>query len=563
MEAPSFDAFLEDAYAVQLRRDPELVTELGLADSLGMDNGQLTNVSDAYQLQTYDLLEAQLTELRSFDRTSLTAEQQLSYDLFEWYLEDLLAGKPYRFYRHPVRQVLGVHTQLIELMTDRHPVATVEDGEDYVARLRQFPSKVDQLLDWLELQGEEGIVMPRFAIDNVIWQLNQFVDRSPERTTLYTTFVDKLDTTASIGEDEATRLSEEVLTAIAEDAQPAYGRLRDYFQALRPSAPAEGGLSRLPGGAEAYAYALGHYTTTDLTAEEIHQLGLDEVARIQSELDAAFEALGIRDGSLGDRIGRVAVQGGTVPSGQVLDGYGALIDEAQRALDPLFNARPQAEVVVKPFDVAGPAYYVGPSFDGSRPGTFYVGVGGSGWNFAMPTLAYHEAVPGHHFQVALAQELDHLPTFRRATNYGAYAEGWALYAELLAWEADWYDGDPYGNVGRLQSELFRAARLVVDTGIHAKGWTRDEAIAYMVENVGHSNGQARIEVERYILWPGQATSYKVGMLELLALRDEFKAARGDNFDIREFHDVVLLEGPMPLEILGEVVHHAAAGSNSP
>jgi uncharacterized protein (DUF885 family) len=518
-----------------------------------MDNNRLTDVSPAYEAETYAWFADTLAALRDFDRAALTPEQQLSYDIFAWYLEDKLAGEPYRFHNHPVKQILGVHEMLLEFMTDRHPVATLADAEGYVARLQQFPEKVDDLIAWLDLQADEEIFLPKFAVRNVIWQLGQFVDRAPERTALYTTFVEKLEAAETITPDDRQRLADAALEAMTADAQPAYDRLRTYFKVMIPKASEECGLASVPGGDGAYAYALHHHTTTDLTADEIHALGLQEVARIQAEMDVIFDDLDITGASMADKIGEVAVRAGSVPAGEVLATYSTLIDEAEASLDPLFNVRPTADVVVRAFDVAGPAYYVSPSLDGARPGTFYVGVGGSGWRFAMPTLAYHEAVPGHHFQIALAQEMTGLPLFRRVEHYTAYAEGWALYAERLAWEAGWYDGDPHGDIGRLQGELFRAARPVVDTGIHDHGWTRDEAVAYMVETVGHSVRQAELEVERYILWPGQATSYKVGMLRMLALRQQVETALGDDFDLKAFHRVILLEGAMPFEILERLV----------
>lgn len=545
----SFDAFLEDAYTSYLKRDPEWVTELGLVETLGMDNSRLTDVSAEYEAQTYAWFAETLTALRDFDREVLTPEQQLSYDIFAWYLEDKLAGEPYRFHNHPVKQVLGIHEMLLEFMTDRHPVATMADAEGYVARLQQFPEKVDQLIAWLDLQAARGIVLPKFAVRNVIWQLGQFVDRAPERTELYTTFVEKLEATGEITPEDRERLTGAALDAITEDAQPAYDKLRTYFRGIVSTAPAEGGLARMPDGAAAYAYALHHHTTTDLTAAEIHELGLQEVTRIQAEMDVIFDDLNITGNSVADKIGEVAMRAGSVPAGEVLATYRTFIDEAEASLDPLFDVQPTSEVVIQALDVAGPAYYVSPSLDGARPGTFYVGVGGSGWRFAMPTLAYHEAVPGHHFQIALAQEMTSLPLFRRVEHQAAYAEGWALYAERLAWEAGWYADDPYGDVGRLQAELFRAARLVVDTGIHDQMWTREQAIAYMMDNVGHVEGQASLEVERYILWPGQATSYKIGLEEMLRLRQQVEEALGDDFDLKAFHRLILLNGAMPLEIL--------------
>ncbi|MCJ7548181.1 MAG: DUF885 domain-containing protein [Anaerolineae bacterium] len=549
----SFDAFVEQAYVAQVERDPELVTEYGLAESLGMDNSRLTDLSDAYQLETFALHENQQAALHRFDRAALSPEQQLTYDLFAWQLEDSLAGRSYRFYNHPVKQVLGVHEQLLELMTDRHPMRVPRDAEDYVARLERFRVKIDQLLLWLEAQHALGIVMPAFAIRNVIWQMDQFVELPAEKTELYTVFAQKLDEVDGLDDGARAALLDRARMAIREVAQPAYRKLQEHFRGLQADAPPEGGLYGLSEGAAAYAYALRHHTTTDLTADEIHALGLEEVTRIQAEMARALDALGIEDGDLAGRIGQVAMQSGSVSAVQVLDVYTQLIGDANRNLAPWFETGPQAQVVMASFEYGGAAYYVPPSLDGSRPGMFYVGVGAPSWRFSMPTLAYHEAVPGHHLQLALAQELAGLPTFRRTAVHTAYAEGWALYAERLAWEAGWYAQDPYGNIGRLQAELFRAARLVVDTGIHAQGWTRQEAVDYMIEEGGQPPARAGNEVERYILWPGQATAYKVGMLKMMDLREKAETALADDFDICEFHSRLLMEGSLPLSILDERV----------
>jgi len=265
---------------------------------------------------------------------------------------------------------------------------------------------------------------------------------------------------------------------------------------------------------------------------------------------------------LGKKMYQVGLQSGMMPlytdddHQAVVDDYQALIDRADQNLSDLFDIRPKAGVVVVPIDApnAPGAYYVSPALDGSRPGMFYVNLAGSGVpRYGMPTLAHHEAIPGHHFQIAIQQELADIPTFRTGINYTAYAEGWALYAEYLAWEAGFYADDPYGNLGRLQSELFRAVRLVVDTGIHAMGWSREQAIDYMVENVGYPEDIVTVEVERYIVMPGQATAYKVGMLIILELHQRVMQALGDDFDITEFHNLLLANGAMPLEILERVI----------
>jgi uncharacterized protein (DUF885 family) len=328
------------------------------------------------------------------------------------------------------------------------------------------------------------------------------------------------------------------------------------------SADNDDGFWKHPDGDAAYAYWLRHHTTLDLTADEIHELGLLEVARIQVEMEDLFTELGITGDNLDMKMNQVTFYGGAMPlrtnddRQAVLDEYQALIDHAEQNLSDLFDLRPKADVVVEPVYApnAPGAYYVSPSLDGSRPGMFYVNM--TTVNVArhgMPTLAYHEAIPGHHFQIAIQQELTGIPSFRTGINYTSYAEGWALYAEYLAWEVGFYEDDPYGNLGRLQSELFRAARLVVDTGIHAKGWSREEAIDYMVEIVGYSRTDMTREVERYIVWPGQATAYKIGMLKILELRERAMQALGDDFDIKEFHNLILGNGAMPLEILERVV----------
>ncbi|HEY43033.1 MAG TPA: DUF885 domain-containing protein [Anaerolineae bacterium] len=558
----TFDNFLEEAYFAQITRDPELISELGLAQVFGMDNSRLTDVSDAYQLETYQLLQDQLDTLRTYDRVQLTAGQQLSYDLFEWYLDDLLRGKEFRFYDYPVNQTLGVQNSLIEFMTDRHPLHNFEDAQDYVSRLEGFTTKFDQLMEWLQIQEAQGITPPRFVIQHVLSQLDWYRSQEADDSALYTEFVAKLSNLSGISSEQRSELSRDAARAIEGNVFPAYEKLHDYFEHLLEIADTDDGFWKHPDGNAAYAYWLRHHTTLDMNADEIYELGLQEVTRIQTEMESIFTELGITGENLAMKMNQVTFYGGTLPlytdadRQAVLDEYQALIDRADQNLSGLFDLRPRADVVVVPVYApnAPGAYYVSPSLDGSRPGMFYVNVASN--NIArhgMPTLAYHEAIPGHHFQIAIQMELTGIPTFRTGVNYTSYAEGWALYAEYLAWEAGFYDDDPYGNLGRLQSELFRAARLVVDTGIHSKGWSREQAIDYMVENVGYSRSYITSEVERYIVWPGQATAYKIGMLKILELRERAAQALGEDFDLKEFHNLILGNGAMPLEILEWVV----------
>jgi uncharacterized protein (DUF885 family) len=568
----TFNDFLEEAFFAQITRDPELISELGLARVFGMDNSQLTNVSDAYQLEAYELFQDQLDTLHTYDRAELTADQQLSYDLFEWYLDDLLRGKAYRFYDYPVNQSLGVQNILIEFMTYRHPLHNLEDAQDYISRLEGFTEKFDQLIEWLEIQEDQRITPPTFVIERVLRQVDWYRSHDAEDFPLYTEFVAKLSDLSDISSEQMSELSLEAAQAIEGSVLPAYDKLHTYFENLLESSDNDDGFWKHPDGDSAYAYWLRHHTTLDLTADEIHELGVQEVARIQAEMEDLFAELGITGDNLAMKMNQVTFYGGSMSlrtdddRQAVLDEYEVLIDHAEQNLSDLFDLRPRAEVVVEPVYApnAPGAYYVSPSLDGSRPGMFYVNVSGVNVaRYGMPTLTYHEAIPGHHFQIAIQLELTGIPTFRTGVNYTSFAEGWALYAEHLAWEIGFYEDDPYGNLGRLQSELFRAARLVVDTGIHSKGWSREEAIDYMVDNVGYSRTEMTSEVERYIVWPGQATAYKIGMIKILELRERAAQALGDDFDIKEFHNLILGSGAMPLEILEWVIDNYIAERLSP
>jgi uncharacterized protein (DUF885 family) len=550
-----FDDFLDEAALAQIRRDPETISKLGLDPFLGMGNDQLTNISHAYQLETYALLQAQLDTLHSYDRAALDPQRQLSYDLFEWDLEDRLRGQEFRFYDYPVSQFLGVHTALLDFMIRYHPIANLQDAQGYVSRLKQFTTKMDQLVEWLELQQAEGITPPCFVVEQVLGQIAPVLNAAPRESALYTVFVDKVSALGDVSKEQKSQLHQDTAQAIEQHVVPAYQKLHDYLKDLAKIAGSDDGFWQHPGGAAAYDYWLQHHTTSDMTADQVHALGLQEVARIQAEIEAILAELEVEGHNLAEKMAVVADLSGLVERQDLVDEYQALLDHAEQNLSDFFATWPQADVVVVSFEDPHHAngYYVDPALDGSRPGTFYANLARDTFRYTMPTLAYHEAIPGHHLQGAIQQQLHDLPVFRQANFYTAYSEGWALYAERLAWEAGFYEDDPYGNLGRLQDELFRAARLVVDTGLHAKGWTREQAITYMMENVGFSEAEVTAEVERYVVWPGQATAYKVGMLKILALRQRARETLGEAFDIKEFHDVVLTNGAMPLEILERVV----------
>ena len=353
--------------------------------------------------------------------------------------------------------------------------------------------------------------------------------------------------------------------ALGKSVVPAYQALAAYLESLRPKATRNDGVWALPDGDRFYQYAIESNTTTRMGADEIHALGLAEVARIGSEMDRILSDAGYAEGTRNERMQKL----GASPAqrypdtdagrAQILADYEAIIKEISAGLDPWFGIKPKAGVVVVRVPTfaektAPGAYYNPPPLDGSKPGRFYANLGdvGETLKYGMRTLAYHEAVPGHHLQIAIAQQIEGLPFFRKLVPFTAYLEGWALYAEQLAWEAG-FEKNPLDNLGRLQSEMFRAVRLVVDTGLHSKRWTREQAIEYMVANTGMPESAVVVEIERYIVAPGQALAYKVGMLKILELRERAKKALGSRFDIREFHDEVLKSGAMPLSILERVI----------
>jgi uncharacterized protein (DUF885 family) len=550
----SLDDFFEESYKQLLLRNPEKLTALGIAGWYGLRNDQLNDLSESFIRQTQELEAAILDLLRSYDRDQLTAEQQISYDVYEWYLDDLVRGHAFTYHNYPVHHFIGSYQdELIRLLTELHPLANRQDAEDYLSRLAQVDDQVGQLLVGLEKREEIGVIPPKFIVDMTLRDLRDLSRSGARATPFYTAFDKALTAQEGIGDADREALLAEAEEAIDGSVIPAFAALVEYFEHLQSVATPDAGAWKLPNGDAYYAYLLRNQTSTGLTPEEIHQLGLAEVARIQAEIRGLSGQLGYSsDMSMDELVARVAEDGGyhnvegQAGKDSLLNAYRALLDEADQRLDLAFDTRPEADVVVVGDPgFGGGGYYVSASMDGTRPGAFHTGVGGS-WvpKFNMPTIAYHEAIPGHHFQMAIAQEAD-LPTFRNDLFFNGYGEGWALYAERLASELGLYDDDPYGDLGRLHLELLRAVRLVVDTGIHAEHWTRDEANAYMDDVMG---GWTH-EVERYVVMPAQATGYKVGMLRILELRQQAMDQLGDDFDLKAFHRVVLGNGSMPLDLL--------------
>lgn len=417
------------------------------------------------------------------------------------------------------------------------------------------------MIEGLEHRQQLGIVPPRFVIDHVLREMSELVAPAPREMVLYTHFADTTAQIEGLDPDRREALLTELATRIEDTVVPAYARLIAFFERQREIATTDDGVWKLPDGEAFYNWALRHHTTTDLTADEIHRLGLAEVDRIQREMKAILEAEGYPTDDLAATMNalneeeRFLYPDTDAGREQILADYQAVIDEIDAGLDGLFDVRPTVGVEVHRVpefrqETAPGAYYNTPPFDGSKPGIFYANLRDVKEipKFGMRTLAYHEAIPGHHFQLALAQNITGVPFFRKVVPFTAYSEGWALYAERVAAEHG-FQSDPYDRLGYLTAEIFRAVRLVVDTGIHAKRWTREEALDYMLANTGMPRGDVVAEIERYIVNPGQACAYKVGQLKILELRQRAERRMGDAFDIREFHNVVLLDGALPLSIL--------------
>ena len=547
-----FDTFLDQSYRALVARYPEKITELGMADQFGVHNDKLNDLSDVYIRETQKLESATLAQLRLYNRAQLSSAQQLSYDVYAWYLEDQVRGHAFMYADYPLSPVIiSYHTNLTQFFTDIHPIRNLTDAQDYVTRLGQVKRQVDQMLDGMKRRQDAGVILPKFYFPIVLRELRTTALNLPRATPFYTTFQGKVNALKNVSDGEKENLLKDAEKQIEASVIPAFRAMVQFMEEQEKIATNDAGVWKFSNGTEYYTYALRRQTTTELTAEQIHDLGLREVTRLQSEIRTIAKELGYpTNASISDIIGRAARDSGVLQNEQIVKGYEAIIQDTENYIAPVFDLKPKAKVIV----IGGPTggYYIAAAIDGSRPGAFYAATQGTQYKFNMPSLAYHEAIPGHHTQIAIAQELN-LPFFRNDVGFNGYVEGWALYAERLMWELGAYKNNPYGNIGRLQYELMRAARLVVDTGINTKKWSYDQAINYLLAEAGLSRGTAESEVARYICWAGQATSYKIGMTQILELRQKAKDKLGDRFDLKEFHNVVLSNGSMPLAILERVV----------
>lgn len=568
----NINIFFARAFLQVALESPEMLSSIHVLEQFGIKghNAELDDESQAAGDRLFAHMKDSRQVLLTYADEDLNEGDRMSKRIALDLMDTMLELEQYRYHNYPVNQLFGVQNGFPSFMQSTHQVHSVRDAEDYVARLSQVGRKFDQVLDGLRHREELGILPPQFVVTKVLEEMRNFVATPAEEGILMVSLTDKMKE-ADLRLADQQRIALEARAQIENTVYPAYGRLISYFEVLDDKVSENNGVWALPDGDNFYRLAMHLFTTTDYTPGFLHDFGLAEVDRIQSEILDILAAEGW-DVSQGFQAAiselaenpRFYYSDSVEGRGQILADYQAILDEISAGLEPYFDVVPEAGLEVKRIpefkEKTSPgAYYEQPAMDGSRPGAFYANLYDikATPRYSMRTLAYHEGVPGHHFQLAIAQQQKELPFFRRIIPSVAYSEGWALYAERLAWELGFQD-DPYDNIGRLQAELFRAVRLVVDTGIHHKRWNREQAIEYMISNTGMAQSDVVAEIERYFVMPGQALAYKVGMTKLLELRDLARTELGDKFDIRKFHNVVLTNGSVPLDILEDIVRRYIA-----
>lgn len=563
-ESEKANKLFEDIFMENVMRSPMYQSYLGIKE----DQDKWDDISEAAAEEELALQKEHLEQLKAIDESKLNEQTKISWMLMKQKLENEIADYKWRHHNYPVNQMFGMHSSVASLLINQHGISELDDAQDYIARLNGLPGLFDQLAENLELRAEKGIIAPKFVYPYVISDSKNIITGAPfddgEPSALWKDFTSKVEK-LELEESQREELLASAEKAMLESVKPAYEGLITAVEGIAEQATTKDGAWKFPDGEAFYNNALKRTTTTDLTAEEIHEIGLSEMERIHEEMRGIMEEVGF-EGTLQEffvhmRNSEEFVYPNTEEGRKrYLDEATAYIDNMRGRLDELFIKKPKADLIVKavePFreKSAGKAFYQQPSMDGTRPGTYYANLYDMA---AMPTyqmeaLAYHEGIPGHHMQIAIQQELEGIPKFRRFGRYTAYSEGWGLYTEKLPKEIGLYK-DPYSDFGRLAMELWRAVRLVVDTGIHDKKWTREEGIDFYVTNTPNAKSDAVKMVERHIVMPSQATAYKIGMNKILELREKAKSELGDKFDIREFHDVVLGSGPVPLNILEQFVN---------
>ena len=570
-ETVALNAWFEVKFQESVDRSPMTKTFLGYKDE---DYSRWDDPSIANDELELDIQRAMVAEMKNtFIFEKLDEQAQLSWRIAEYQLERAEANWPFRYHSYAFNQMFGAQSRIPAFLINQHRVASVDDAEAYIERLNGVEAYLGGIVAISEESARQGIQPPAFVYDYVLTDARNVITGYPFEGTpadpspLYDDFrgkVQALIDNETITQAAGTNLKVEASEALLDSVGPAFENLVTVLEGQLAVASDDDGVWKLPDGEAYYTTRLAAQTTTNMTASEIHDLGLAETERIHNEMRAIMETVEF-EGTLQEFFEFMRTdeqfylpnteEGRT----EYIDGAKAYIAGMEARLDEVFIRFPKADMIVKavePFRErsAGKAFYQRPSADGSRPGTYYANLYRMEDmpTYQMEALAYHEGTPGHHMQIAIQQELEGIPSFRKFSGVTAYSEGWGLYSEYFPKEMGFYE-DPYSDFGRLAMELWRAARLVVDTGLHDKQWTREEAVQWLLDNTPNPENDARKAIDRYIVLPGQATAYKIGMNKILDLRAKAEAELGEAYDIREFHDVVLKNGPVPLAILEENV----------
>ena len=549
----TIDEFFGEFTDDWVRYNPQLATRTRYFAGEEQDRleRQITPLTTEWRKGQIDRARRGLAELRKFNRSRMTEIQRVSADFLEWQLNIIVRGDQYSDFRLPLNQLQGANVRLVTLFAVARPLQTERDAENYVAALGQVQMRMDEAVAEARRIAGRGIIPPKFILQATIKQMQSFIDPAPAQNPFVAALAQKMAAIKSMPDAKREQLRAAAEKIVSEQVYPAWRRAIDLLQSQAVKATDDAGLWRFKGGLEVYAYFLRESTTTDLTPDQIHEIGLKRVSEIEKEMDVLLRRLGRTEGSLNERIAKLQEDlrypNPTSEESRelIIRDIEKIMRDAEKRASSIFDKIPQAVLIVQPtprFQEANDsARYGPPTLDGSRPGIFlYPRRPENMTKFGLRTTVYHETVPGHHFQIALQAENKDLPRFRQNIfSSGAFVEGWALYAERLAAECGWYDKDLEGLLGQLEAELFRARRLVVDTGIHVKRWTRQQAIDYGIE---------ASEVERYVVQPGQACSYMIGQLKILELRDKAQKALGEKFSLRLFHNLALETGAVPLDI---------------
>lgn len=565
-ENQTANRLFDEYFMAQVMLSPTYQTYLGIKDN----QHQWDDLSEAAQKKSLALKKQQLINLQTqIDTRLLNPQTLLSYQLFTQSLQNAIEDYQWRYHSYPVNQMHGEHSMVPALLINMHQISNLDDAKDYIARLTATRQFFEQLSEQIVIRAQKNILPPTFVFPHVIRDSRNIISGFPfdsdtqKDSTLLADFKKKIEI-LELQQTEKHALIAAANSALVDHVGPAYRSLIATLESLTPQTDSRDGVWKFPEGDAFYRHALKRTTTTELTPEEIHQIGLSEVTRIHSEMRVIMNDVNF-EGDLNaffqfmrtdKRFYKADTDAGRA---EYLKQATAIIDDMRGKLDASFLTKPKADIEVKAVEAfreksAGKAFYQRPAPDGSRPGRYYANLYRMSDmpTYQMEALAFHEGIPGHHMQLAIAQELQGLPKFRRYGSYTAYTEGWGLYSEFIPKEMGFYK-DPYSDFGRLAMELWRACRLVVDTGIHNKRWSREKAIDYLVDNTPNAHGDIEKAIERYIVLPSQATAYKIGMLKILELREKAKVDLGEKFDLREYHDVVLKNGPLPLGVLEKKV----------